>query len=40
MRWGDIDFAIIKNYDNTTGIITLDRPLSKYHWGAAVSTAT
>lgn len=30
---------MIKTYDNVTGIATLDRALSKYHWGASVSTA-
>jgi hypothetical protein len=39
VRWGDIDFAMIKTYDNVTGIATIDRALSKYHWGASVSTA-
>lgn len=39
IRWSEIDFAVIKSYDNATGVITLDRPLSNYHWGSSESTA-
>jgi G8 domain/Right handed beta helix region len=40
IRWSDIDFGIISSYDNVTGELTLDRPLSNYHWGAATSTGS
>ena len=34
------DDVFVKSYDNTTGLVTLDRYLSYYHFGAAVSTAS
>jgi hypothetical protein len=40
MRWDQVDFGKIKSYDATLGLITLDRKLSSYHWGAPVSTAS
>lgn len=34
------DYAEITAYDTTTGVITLKAALTKYHYGAATSTAT
>ena len=34
------DDAFVQSYDNSTGLVTLDRYLSYYHFGAAVSTAS
>jgi hypothetical protein len=38
MVWNQTDFAVITSYDNTTGIVTVDRNLSSYHWGSSDST--
>ena len=40
MNWGEIDYAVIKTYDNTTGWTYLDRLLDHYHWGAPQSTGS
>jgi hypothetical protein len=40
MKHKESDYAIISAYDSTTGLITLDRPLNYYHFGASLSTAT
>jgi len=34
------DYVNIKAYDNKTGLVTFDRPLQNYHWGANESTAS
>jgi hypothetical protein len=34
INWRELDTGKIVAYDNVTGIITLDRKLSFYHWGA------
>jgi hypothetical protein len=34
----DTDYAVITDYDSTTGKVTLDRSLSAYHYGASTST--
>ncbi len=39
MRHTDADYAIISAYDTDTGVVTLDRPLDYYHFGASQSTA-
>jgi hypothetical protein len=39
MRHDQVDYAIVSAYDSATGIVTLDRTLNYYHWGAATSTA-
>ena len=33
MNWFETDYAIITSYDNTTGLVVLDRQLTYYHWG-------
>jgi hypothetical protein len=33
MNWNELDYAAIKSYDNVTGVVTLDRPLSDFHFG-------
>ena len=38
VNWFELDYAIIKTYDNVTGITTLDRTLDHYHYGSALST--
>ena len=38
MNWNEVDYAIIKSYDNVTGVATLDRPLSNFHFGKLEST--
>jgi hypothetical protein len=40
MRFNDSDTAKITEYDSRSGIITLDRRLSAYHYGASDSTAS
>jgi len=40
MRYNDTDFAIISAYNSATGEVTLDRPLTAYHYGASTSTAS
>lgn len=39
MRYKNHDYAVVSSYDPTTGILQLDRALSHYHYGKAVSTA-
>lgn len=39
MRYNDSDTAKITDYNSRNGIITLNRPLSAYHYGASESTA-
>jgi hypothetical protein len=39
MNWFEQDYAEILFYDNSTGLVYLDRSLSQYHWGSLVSTA-
>ncbi len=39
MKWFERDFGVIQSYDSSTGTLTLQNPLTYYHWGAAVSTA-
>jgi hypothetical protein len=38
IRWNEIDTGKIASYDSVTGVLTLDRKMSFYHWGAPVST--
>jgi hypothetical protein len=38
MNWNELDYAVIKSYDNVTGVVTLDRPLSDFHFGKSEST--
>lgn len=38
VQWKEQDYGIIATYDNSTGMITLDRPLTHFHWGASKST--
>jgi len=38
INWFEKDYAVIKAYDNDSGIVTLDRTLNHYHFGAATST--
>jgi hypothetical protein len=38
IKWMEQDYAIIVTYDNNTGVTTLDRALTHWHWGAAQST--
>lgn len=33
INWWETDYAYIVSYDNTSGLVTLDRQLSYYHWG-------
>ena len=39
MIWNDTDYVIVTAYYNNTGMTTLDRPLSAYHYGDPVSNA-
>lgn len=32
------DYALVSSYDNVTGQLVLDRPLTHYHYGASQST--
>jgi hypothetical protein len=38
IQWNEADYAVIKSYNNVTGVATLDRPLNFYHFGQATST--
>jgi hypothetical protein len=38
MIWYEKDMVRVKTYDSATGIVTLEKPLEYYHWGAATST--
>jgi hypothetical protein len=38
MNWFELDTATITSYSSETGVATLDRKLSYYHWGASTST--
>ncbi|CDW80878.1 ipt tig domain containing protein [Stylonychia lemnae] len=38
LRYLDSDYAIIENYDNSTGILTIKTGLTSYHYGAKDST--
>lgn len=38
INWFEADYAVITSYNNVTGVVTLDRPMSNYHYGAQVST--
>jgi hypothetical protein len=38
INWNEVDYAVIKSYDNVTGVVNLDRPLSHYHFGKSEST--
>lgn len=33
----EFDYAVISSYNNDTGVVTLDRPLDFFHFGAPVS---
>jgi hypothetical protein len=35
MRMWESDYAIVQSYDKSSGLVTLDRPLDYYHYGAA-----
>ena len=39
LSYEENDYSIIAAYDNVTGLLTLQKPLNQYHWGAPVSTA-
>ena len=34
INWFEADYAVIVAYNNVTGVVTLDRPMSNYHFGA------
>lgn len=38
MNWFEMDTADITSYNNVTGVATLNKKLSYYHWGAPTST--
>jgi hypothetical protein len=38
MNWFEMDTASITSYNNVTGVVTLNKKLSYYHWGALTST--
>ena len=39
LKYFEQDYAVVSAYDANTGVVTLDRPLDFYHYGAATSTA-
>ena len=39
LHYKENDYSVITAYDNVTGLLTLQKPLTQYHWGAPVSTA-
>jgi len=37
MKHNESDYAVVTAYNNVTGVVTLDRKLNGYHYGAAQS---
>ena len=40
MNWYELDTATVTSYNSETGVASLDRKLSYYHWGFTTSTAS